>query len=306
MATTDPDEPINVLDPEHDPIAISVYAFEATGGFEMERGFDTILRHEHQAPVHVDVTDSIQIKMDVGLFNGKLGTFDPVTDTYAGLENDSISLDAEEFTAAVTSGTQVFSVGKYATLYSDFQTYVANYFGSAGGFSSLFAGASEFAIDRIDEETANVFDGDSFVALLTGSTQDASGRYISDLSGSITISNISTLLKYAVDGNVFGNRTPVNDETGVSNFGVGDGFQAGDLIWVPTGTKIVLKLAIDAEALNPINNFGPSSAFGGSTAGTQSDNFTSLNGLFTHGTEATTELITRTVTAPLLIKLVTL
>jgi hypothetical protein len=304
MATTDPDEPINVLDPSHNPIATAVYAFEATGGFEMERGFDTIKQHEHEAPVHVDVTDSIQINMDVALFNEKLGDFDAVTDTYAELENDSFTITAEDFTGAVTSGQQVFSVGKYETLYSDFQAYVANYFGTAGGFSSLFAGASEFAIDRISDTSANIFDGDSFVALLTGSTQDASGRYISDLSGAITISNISKLLKYAVDGNVFGNRTPVNDESGVSNFGVGDGFRPGDLIWVPAGTKIVLKLAIDAEALNPINNFGPSSAFGGSTAGTQSDNFTSLNGLFTHATEATTELITRTVTAPLLIKLV--
>jgi hypothetical protein len=286
---TDPEESINVLDLSNNPIETSVYAFNATGGFEMERGFDTIVQHEHEAPVYVDVTDSIQVMMNVATFNTLLGTFDAVTDTF---QNDDITIDAEAFTAGVTDGSQVISVGKYSTLYSDFQQYVSDYFGTVGGFSSLFAGASEFAID-----TDNEFTGASFVALLTGSAQDASGRYISDLSGAIQIANISKLLKYVVDGNVFGNRDP---ET--TKWGVGQGFQPGDLIWVPAGTQVVLKLAIDEEALNPINNVGPSSTFGGSA--TSSESWTSDNELFTRETEATTTLITRTVKAPLLIKLV--
>lgn len=294
MATTDPANPRNTIDLSNNPIEDSVYAFNATGGFEMERGFDTIKQHEHEAPVYVDVTDSIQVMMNFETFNGLLGTFDPVTDTF---QNDEIEIDAEAFTLAIDSAAKVISVGKYATLYSDFQDYVSKYFDNAGGFSSLFAGASEFAIDRVDEETANVFDGASFVALLTGSAQDASGRYISDLSGAIQIANISKLLKYVVDGNVFGNRDP---ET--TNWGVGQGFQPGDLIWVPAGTQVVLKLAIDEEALNPINNVGPSSTFGGSA--TSSESWTSDNELFTRETLATTTLITRTVKAPLLIKLV--
>jgi len=294
MATTDPANPRNTIDLSNNPIEDSVYAFNATGGFEMERGFDTIKQHEHEAPVYVDVTDSIQVMMNFETFNGLLGTFDPVTDTF---QNDEIEIDAEAFTTAIDSAAKVISVGKYATLYSDFQDYVSKYFDNAGGFSSLFAGASEFAIDRVDEETANVFDGASFVALLTGSAQDASGRYISDLSGAIQIANISKLLKYVVDGNVFGNRDPE-----ATNWGVGQGFQPGDLIWVPAGTQVVLKLAIDEEALNPINNVGPSSTFGGSA--TSSESWTSDNELFTRETLATTTLITRTVKAPLLIKLV--
>lgn len=294
MATTDPDHPINTLDLSNNPIADSVYAFNATGGFEMERGFDTIKQHEHEAPVYVDVTDSIQVLMNFETFNGLLGTFDPITDTFP---NDEIEISAEAFTAAIDSAEKVFSVGKYATLYSDFQDYVSKYFDAAGGFSSLFAGASEFEIDPIEGESSNQFTGASFVALLTGSVQDASGRYISDLSGAITISNISKLLKYVVDGNVFGNRNPED-----SNWGVGQGFQPGDLIWVPAGTQVVLNLAIDAEALNPINNVGPSSTFGGSA--TTSESWTSDNELFTRETVATTTLITRTVKAPLLIKLI--
>jgi hypothetical protein len=248
----------------------------------MERGFDTIKLAEQTAPVYVDVTDAIQIKMDVATFNTKLdlASFDSATDSFGV---DSISLSAEELTAGVTADSQIISVGKYSTLYSDFQSYVSGYFGIAGGFSSLFIAASEFAID-----TDNTFTAASFIALLTASAQDPSGRYISDLSGSITIANIANLLKYSVDGNVFGNRNPVD-----KNWGVEDGFVAGDLIWVPAGTTITLKLAIDPEALAPLNNLSASQS---TTVG---------EGIFTQTTEATTELITRVVTAPLLIKLVT-
>ena len=281
MSLSDPEFPRN--DATHaTTYEDSVYAFNATGGFTMERGFDTIKLAEQSIPVYVDVTDAVQIKMDVATFNTKLdlASFDSVTDSFGV---DSISLSAEELTAGVTAESQIISVGKYSTLYSDFQTYVASYFGLAGGFSSLFTAASEFAID-----TDNTFTAASFIALLTASAQDPSGRYISDLSGSITISNIAKLLKYSVDGNVFGNRDPE-----VKNWGVEDGFVAGDLIWVPAGTTITLKLAIDPEALAPLNNLSASQS---TTVG---------EGNFTETTEATTELITRVATAPLLIKLVT-
>jgi hypothetical protein len=273
-----------------DPYTGEVYAFNATGGFTMERGFDTIKLAEQEAPVHVDVTDAIQITMDVATFNAKLdlSSFDTVTDSFGV---DEITISSEDLTAGVTSDTQIISVGKYATLYSDFQAYVAAYFGFDGGFSSLFAAASEFAIDENNE-----FTGESFIALLTASAPHADGRYISELTGSITIANLAKLLKYSVDGNVFGNRDPE-----VKNWGVSDGFVAGDLIWVPDGTTITLKLAIDAEALNPLNNVG--ATYGANTAQTQTTTFTSTN--FELTTEASTELITRVAKAPLLIKLVT-
>ena len=289
MSLPNPDYDINNPDPSGNVFVGEVYAFNASGGFSMERGFDTIKLAEQTAPVHVDVTDAIQIMMDVATFNDKLGLFDSVTDSFV---SDEITINAGELTEGVTDDSQIISVGKYSTLYSDFQSYVASYFGIAGGFSSLFNAASEFAID-----TDNTFTGASFIALLTASAQDPSGRYISDLSGSITISNIAKLLKYSVDGNVFGNRDPE-----VTNWGVENGFVAGDLIWVPAGTTITLKLAIDPEALTPLNNAGTS--FGSATAISQSTSFTSGDN-FSQTTEATTELITRVVTAPLLIKLVT-
>lgn len=297
--------------------ATTIYALTATGGFTMERGFDDIKFREADAISRFDVTDAVQILFNVATFNAKLGlvknatnttivssTFNEVTDTFknAGVDVSSVSLSAAEFITGVNvNGKQVISVGKYATLYSDFKNYVSSYFGFDGGFSSLFAAASEFNID-----TSNNFTGASFARLLRGETEAASGNYISDLSGSITVTNLVKLLRYAVDTNCFGNRTPNVDPAGTSvdpslnsNYGIEDGFIAGDMIWVPQGTTINLKLAIDSESFMPINNIGPALA----TANySQSTNYTGAN--FSQTTSATTNLISRTVKAPLLIKLV--
>jgi hypothetical protein len=279
-------DPAQNEDPEtfDEPYVGNVYAFSATGGFSMERGFDTIKLAEQVAPSHVDVTNAIQIKMNVELFNNKLdlSSFNEETDMFG---EDEITITAEDLTADLTSATRVITVGKYETLYSDFQTYVSEYFGFDGGFSSLFVAASEFAIDGNNE-----FTGASFIALLTGVAADPSGRYISDLSGSITISNIAKLLKYSVDGNVFNNRDPAT-----TNWGVENGFVAGDLIWVPEGTTITLSLAIDAEAFLPLNNIGPGRQI-------QNTSYDTTN--FSHETSASTTLITRVAKAPLLIKLI--
>ena len=275
--------------PNDDPVTFTdtysgtVYVIPATGGFSMERGFDTIKLAEQTAPSRVDVTDAVQIKLNVDLFNSKLdlGSFNEETDMFG---TDEITIDAIDLATNLLDASQVISVGKYSELYSGFQTYVSNYFGIDGGYSSLFVAASEFAIDE-----DNHFDGASFIALLTGVAADPSGRYISDLSGSITISNIAQLLKYSVDANVFNNRDPTE-----SNWGVANGFVKGDLIWVPEGTTITLSLAIDAESFLPLNNAGPTV--------TQTTSVEDTN--YSHETTATTTLITRVAKAPLLIKLV--
>jgi len=308
---------INTLYDSSHVYASTVFALNATGGFTMERGFDDIKFREADAIPRYDVTDAVQILFDVATFNAKLGLvkdatneniitsdFDEVDDCFksGGVEVSSVVLTATDLINGMNvNGKQVISVGKYDTLYSDFKNYVSSYFGFDGGFSSLFTAASEFNID-----TTNVFNGASFVRLLNGEVVDASGRYISDLSGSITVGNLTKLLRYAVDTNCFGNRTPDVDPNGTSvdpsynsNYGVEDGFIAGDLIWIPAGTTITLKLAIDSESFLPLNNVGPAFA---STNYSQSTSYTGSN--FSQSTTATTNLISRTVQAPLLIKLV--
>jgi hypothetical protein len=116
-----------------------------------------------------------------------------------------------------------------------------------------------------------------------------------------------------VDSNVFNNRDPVNgytasDPTNHANYGLGDGFFAGDLILVPAGTTITLNLGIDLEAYNPINNIGTNNV----SAINELSNFTQkyllptdagYPGRYSEATTASLTKITRTLTAPLLIKL---
>jgi hypothetical protein len=76
-----------------------------------------------------------------------------------------------------------------------------------------------------------------------------------------------------------------------------DGFLAGDLIFVPAGTTVTLKLDISPEPLGPLNNVGPNNVI------TLTQNTNSAVGNFSTNTRATTTNITRVLTAPILIKL---
>jgi hypothetical protein len=297
--------------PSEGVMVSNMYTFNAVGGFVMERGFDDIAFREDAAIETYDVTDSVQVLFDVATFNTKLGItkntantqlvstqFNPVTDQFESnnVAIDTVTLSSTEFVNGLVKPEQIISVGRYTTLYSDFTNYVATYFGFDGGFSSLFTAASEFSID--DD---GVFDSNSMLSLLTGTTGDGTGAYISDLSGQITIVNITKSLRHAVNTNCFGNRNPSNGGTAVdpansSNYGVADGFVAGDLVWVNTGTLVKLNLNIDTEGFNPVNNVGPQNTL------LQVTNYTSGN--FSRETTATTTNINRSVRAPLLLKLV--
>jgi hypothetical protein len=143
-------------------------------------------------------------------------------------------------------------------------------------------------------------------------TVDPAAVFTSDLSGSITISNINNLLRNAVDANVFGNRTPGRDDSGSyidgsgnaadptnnNNYGVYDGFLDGDIIWVPAGTTVKLSVGIEVESFLPINNVGPAIS---NTYGLMQDTSWSA-GNFAQSTLATTTKISRTIKAPLMIR----
>lgn len=279
------------------------YAFSASGGYQMERGFNKITLLP-QSEVNVfDVTNAIQLTFDVKTFNSKLGltkndtntnimtsNFNYITDTFPV---DSITLTASEFTNGITANN-ILSVGSYSTMYSEFISYVNSYFGIFSGFETLFSEETVFGLND------GVFDANAFINLITKTDVSSNGSYVSEVTGQITINNVNSLLRRIVDANLFGNRTPsVADGTAVdpsnnSNYGVADGFIAGDLIWIPEGTTVNLKIGIDAEMFLPINNIGPSLV--------QNTNFT--NGNFSSTTSATTTNINRTLKAPMLIKLI--
>jgi len=256
------------------------YAFYGSGGFTMDQCFNTIKLTQPNPLLRYDVTKALQVKFDVRTFNAKIGlykdannigitstTFNPVTDNFS---IDEITISADEFVSGL-SKQQVISVGSYSTMYGDFKQLVNTYFGYAGGFSSLFSQASEFDINN------GVFDASAFINIITPYSRP-SGENVKQVTGSITISDINSLLKYAIDRNIFGNRTTqssVGTSSDVSsnytgnsttqeenyfksNYGMADGFIAGDLIFIPAGTTIKLHLVIDSENFNPLNNIGPS------------------------------------------------
>jgi hypothetical protein len=291
-------DPVDLTDAPNDAAAVGpyggpVYAFAATDGFVMERQFADIALRPADIIPRFDVVDSVQIAVAASVLNAKLGTYDTVDDCFKidDEETTSIEFTSDNLRTALASEEDVISVGSLVTLYSDFKTYVGTYFGFNGGFETLFAAATEFTIDEDD-----LFEADSLVALIAGTAaDDTTHPYTKIMTGSITISNITKLLRYAVDSNCFGNRVPSGtDPTDETNFGVNNGFLPNDLIWVPAGITVTLRLAIDAESFNPINNRGPIYA----TQDTVVE-----EGNFSSTTSATTTLIERIVKVPMLIRL---
>jgi len=304
-----------------------IYAIQGSGGFTAVQGFDTVHRLVETLIAQYDVTGSVEILLDVRTFNEKLNIwkdasnidvssvpvfYDSVNDL---LLTNTVTLSAAEFKAGINNMTsRVISVGKYTTLYSDFAAYVAAYFGlsSANTTETAQGVATLFSAEYNLNPNSGVFDASAFLTIITTEAADGSGSYINELAGSITIANITKLLRNAVDANPFGNRDPssgttASDTSNRANYGVSDGFFADDLFFIPSaGITIQLNLIIDTEGFPlPLNNIGP--AFASATGTAQDAAFgvdPSFNPLgFDSTSTATTTLISRTLTAPLLIRL---
>jgi len=262
------------------------------------------------------------------------------------LKKDSLTLTADDFVQCVSNVNQIISVGTFSTLYVDFNSYVTTYFGfgafPAGtewGFGTLFTGELTFSQNQTN--TSGTFLAAQFVALLKDSPSadatdsnagahnalntagdvninylDNSGAYITNLAGSLIVSGITQLLRYALDANPFGNRDAnspyvASDTVDPKNFGVTDGFYPNDLFFIPqNGFQITLKLNIDSEAftspLNNINN-GLAGNYIADAAGSSTLTGTVATGSQTstvsNSRTVTTTLLQRVVSAPLLIRL---
>jgi len=300
--------------PTSGPYSGVFYTIIGTGGYTMVQGLPTIILRPPNPLVQYDVTNAVQILFDVRTFNKKLGLIKDasnidISGTSYGYPssnynvaadlfyNDTITISAADLSNGLTTTSQIVSVGTYSTLYSDFETYVNSYFGYAGGFQSLYASVDSFAVND------GSFNPASFLELLHGNGAiDNSGAYINSLTGSITILGINNLLNFSINSNVFGNRDPSNCTTASNqtNYRIKDGFQAGDLIFIPGGLSITLNLSILNENDVSFNSNNPSQSSINSL--NQSSNFTQKYGsnLYTVTTQASLTGITRTVTAPLL------
>ena len=277
----------------------SCYAFEASGGYTVQQGFSQIELKKPDVLKRYDVTDAIQVKFSARTLNKKLGvlkdpsninvvqaSFDNLTER---LNTDSIKVCACDFIDGLNYDS-VVSVGVLRNLYSDFKSCVGNYFGDPGGFMSLFLNADSFiASPGVNN---GVFDASAFIQVINTSNFNMEGSFVSDLSGNITINDINNLLDWVVDSNVFNNRDPA-----MHNYGIVDGFVAGDLIYIPAGFTISLSIDIQPEILLPINNVGPS------YLDKIRNNLNWTKGHVTRATSYTTTNITQTTTVPVLLVL---
>lgn len=223
--------PVHIDDTPYDGY---YYAYEASGGFSMENGVGNItIQPYSNVKVH-EVTNSLQIKYDVREFNKKLGLYkdasnieilstfyDISTNTFLndGTIIDNISLTANEFAENVIAAN-IISVGRYSTAYSEFNTLLNNYFQLPDGFSTFFTGTP-------------IFDTNTMVHIMNPSEQNASGEYVNQMTGTITINKVNEILRYAFQYNPFNNR-----ET--ETVSIENGFIENDLIYIPTGTTVTL------------------------------------------------------------------
>lgn len=287
-----------------EPFSGLYYALSGTGGFEIEQGLSDISMIPLSEITRYDMTDSVQILFDVRTFNKKLGIIKDasninIIDTSFNMNtlrfpNDSITISANDFIDGVTSPIQVFSVGKLRTLYSDFITYINDYFSYANGFSTLFN------LSNIVDINSGVFDSQAFINIINGKTLNTdTGEYINDLSGTISISYINNTLNYLIYDDPFNNRPDISYNENIYNTYLQKGFIEDDLIFIPFGLTITLTLKINNNNIH-LNNLG----YNNISSLNNSYNYT--NGYFSSNTVTTETDIKRIVKAPLLIKLINL
>jgi photosystem II stability/assembly factor-like uncharacterized protein len=213
----------------------SGFSFKGVGGYGES---DTESLCDEDLIDKFDVTDSIQVMVDVAKFNRKLGIikddtndtvinsmFNPKKDAFPV---DKINLTVDEFAADVTRD-HIISVGKFETLYSDFSQYVRAYFNHIGT-------ASLFNNHVVDE----VFDNAALIEVLSGKHNcHEAGVYVTNIDGAISLSNVNNLLRMACYTNAFNNRD-INLNS--------DGFIAGDLIYIPRGIRFKLNVDVGFSA----------------------------------------------------------
>ena len=285
--------PSNTQDPSGVYIG-EAYAFDASGGFTIEQTFPEIEVQDTNVANRFDVTDSLQIKYPVRRFNDKIAVtkdetnskplfveFDASNDT---LINDTLTISSSELLDFLTTDT-ILSMGRLSSLYSDFNYTVLEYFGAPFGFSTLFKGEQMYNINN------GVFDASALLQLFNKFDFNINGTLVTDLSGYFTIHNISENLRYASGTDIFDNRH-MDD-----NIGVNDGFIAGDLIYIPNGLSVTLKVDIETEPYNPISNIGPTNLSGINNLINYSEPQTNIR----KETTSSVQNITQTTNVPILI-----
>lgn len=177
-------------------------------------------------------------KVGIHKYNGRVEDF---VHSYYDLSNhnlltDSITITAKEFATYINSTEQVISVGGFQTFYSDFNTYVAVYFGVAKG-------------------TTDVFDASSVVDIMNRFLNPyPDNKNAVNMAGNITISNLTQIIRNAVRLDPFQNRNTTSGYFSGTNdispyrFSVEDGFYPGDTFYIPeNGFSLTMDVFVDTQ-----------------------------------------------------------
>jgi hypothetical protein len=194
----------------------SFNSISAIGGFNINKTLPTILLASTTPIKQFDLTSTVQIVIDVNVFNNKLfaGGYNSSTNDFS---NNSITINSTDFINDLSSISQIVSVGSLSSVYSDFSNFVNNYFNYGSGLPSILSSGT-YSYGN------NVFDASALINIIDSS----------NTSGSITINNVNQILKYALDFNTFGNRPKTNGMF-FNNGSISHGFQDGDLILIGPG-----------------------------------------------------------------------
>lgn len=228
-------------------ITEDLIAIDATGGFAIDISLNDIEIIAQNPIREFDLTETLQLEYDVRIFNEKIGLIkdasnNNVLDTSfnaisGAFPTTTINITFDEFKNNMTA-SQVTSLGKFETLYSDFKQYINKYFYYSNLFPSLLKSA-----DATDISNGS-FNSDLFIELINGQSVNSAGETVNNFSGSIQIYDINGALSYIVKDDPFNNRVVTTD----LSYSLSDGFIEGDTILVNPGMSIELQLIIDQQA----------------------------------------------------------
>ena len=228
-------------------ITENLIAIDATGGFTIDISLADIDLLTENPIRDFDLTETLQLEFDVRIFNEKIGLIKDasnitILDTSFNSElnvfpNDSFTLTFEEFKDNLDS-SQVISLGKFETIYSDFKQYINHCFYYNNLFPSLLKSSDATDISN------GIFDSDQFIELINGQYVNEDGETVDNFSGSVKLDNINISLSYILQADPFENRVVSSD----LSYSRSDGFISGDLILVNPGMIIELKLIVDQQS----------------------------------------------------------
>ena len=176
--------------------------FVGSGGFSMEKGYENIenVNELDASFAQFDVTNAVQVLLDAKVLNEKIGlyknnnnnviTSSSFNNTTNLFPTNSITISSNDFQTALLSQSQIINVGAHSNINTGFENYIKSYFGFFGDNSSLFTSIIDY--DSVEFKEPQLYE-----LFKTYSGVTASGEYINNLSGFITINNINIMLKLA-------------------------------------------------------------------------------------------------------------